>query len=63
MFKDTEHFSSRGVAVLTLPHRHNTMQSVVAGQVRISLEQAPLTLEWKATSEKKKKKKSHLIDN
>ena len=33
------------VVVLTLTHRHNTMQSVVAGQ-------APITLEWKNTSEK-----------
>ena len=33
------------VVVLTLTHRHITMQSVVAGQ-------APITLEWKNTSEK-----------
>ena len=32
------------VVVLTLTHRHNTMPSVVAGQ-------APITLEWKNTSE------------
>ena len=28
------------VVVLTLPHRHNTTQSVVAGQT-------PISLEWK----------------
>ena len=33
------HFLS-AIVVLTLTHRHNTIQSVVAGQ-------APITLEWK----------------
>ena len=33
----------RVVFVLTFTHRHNTMQSVVAGQ-------APMTLEWNNTS-------------
>ena len=45
------------VVVLTLTHRHNTMQSVVAGQ-------APITLEWKNTSEKNKNKtESNTHDN
>ena len=44
------HFSR----ILTLPHRHNSMQSVVAGQ-------APITLEWRNTSVKTKTTSNKIV--